>query len=225
MSSWRLCNTHRLHVTTRVFASNCFIGTGSKPARHSRQLQFSKSSFVLLNQKNYCVSNDQNFAPIYKFPYIVPATAICRLKLYQTGITIAMVPSTFVLYGAGIATMSQCQTAFAVSCFACTILYVMSSFFRRLVGIMYLNNNRDTLKIAHLTFMGKRRDVLVPVEDIVPFADIGDLSNKVYYPLKFYSTDQYYYYIVRYGGILEPDLFKFVFGGEIIKMPKFMQKN
>lgn len=76
-----------------------------------------------------------------------------------------------------------------------------------------------------LTFMGKRRDVVVSVEDVVPFADVGDRSNKVYYPLKFYSNDQYYYYIVRYGGILKQDLFKSVFGEEVVRRVKYPTKN
>jgi len=167
--------------------------------------------------------SQDDFTPIYKFPYITHAYVLCRLKIYQTCITVIMVPASIALNSAGMVTVLQCQLSIAVSAIACVILYVMGSFFRRLVGIMYVNRAQDTLKISHLTFMGNRRNKLVPIQDVVPLADIGNSTPKViYHPLRLYSSNEdYYYYILRYGGILQPNLFQLVFGeGALMKSPQ-----
>lgn len=220
--------SHRRMSPSFIRIVKCTCSYQAKtPTLHQPRIQRHFKSTIHHAQRLSSTTSHPDFIPIYKFPYIVQANIICRLKLYQTGITVLMVPAATIGYMAGLTTAVQCQNVGLICGLACIMLYIMGGFFQRLVGIMYLKNTGDTLKISHLTFMGKRRDVIALVEDVVPLADMGDHVNpkKIYHHLKFYSNKQTFYFIIRFGGILQPKLFAHVFGEEVLKLHSIPSKN
>ena len=50
---------------------------------------------------------DPDYEIIYRFPYITTVRLICRLKIYQTALTLAAVPATVLLQDIGAATKVQ----------------------------------------------------------------------------------------------------------------------
>ncbi|GAB6020271.1 hypothetical protein CHUAL_002989 [Chamberlinius hualienensis] len=163
-----------------------------------------------------CEETKQDFTQIYKYPHIIFARNICRLKLFQTGFTVSATPLIGVLYAYDVVGLKTFTYIGSCSVLALCVLFVFGNFFRRFVGAMYMNSSNDILKIAHLTFFGRRRDVLVPVKDIVPFLDRGENPNNVYYTLERYSTGDKYFYIIKFGGILKPKEFQIATGVPII---------
>jgi hypothetical protein len=92
------------------------------------------------------------------------------------------------------------------------MLYWMSYFFRRLVGILYVNESGTILRVAHLTFWGWRQDTYCPVADVMPLTETQDRPQDVFVRIQQYSGKQTFYLTLRYGLILDRKRFSQVFG-------------
>ena len=108
--------------------------------------------------------------------------------------------------------MSPCPQVGAVGVFAACMLYIMGEFFRRFVGLLYLDGAGRRLKVAHLTFWGGRRDTVLPVQDVVPFSELTDSPRDVYFKLRRYSCKETFYVSLRYGGVTSRQKLEAVFG-------------
>lgn len=155
---------------------------------------------------------DVQFTVFYRFPYIVAARFIQRLKLYQTGLVVAAVPPTVYYYNIGAVAFQPCMGVLAVSTLAMTMLYIFANFFQRVVGLVALSDDKKLVRLSHLTFFGGRNDVIVPVDDIVPFSDSFERSGDVFVKVRRYSTSDTLYMTLVYGHIENVDAFKRVFG-------------
>lgn len=92
------------------------------------------------------------------------------------------------------------------------MLYAMSYYFRRLIGMMYLNQDGTVLKVAHLTFWGRRKDVCCPVESVMMLDDVGEDRNELLICLKQYDGNQFFYFTLRFGQVVDKEGFVRVFG-------------
>ena len=155
---------------------------------------------------------DEPFTTFYHFPYIIVTRLISRLKIYQTGLTIVVLPPVYVQYALGQMEASNVAMVTGIAAFAGMMLYVISHYTRRLVGLLAINKNRDVLRISHLTFWGNRNNIYVPVEKVVPLSDMADCPNDAYLKLCFYDSKNYFYYTLRYGSVINKDIFHFVLG-------------
>lgn len=99
-----------------------------------------------------------------------------------------------------------------IACFALAMLYWMSYFFRRLVGILYVNESGTMLRVAHLTFWGRRQDTYYDVSDMVPLTESKDQAQDMFVRIQQYSGKQTFYLTLRYGRILDKERFSQVFG-------------
>jgi uncharacterized membrane protein len=123
-------------------------------------------------------SKGQNFNIFYRFPYIIIMRALSRLKIYQTATMAVFLPVMKYMEITGQMPNDMFWAFTGMTGFSCAMLFIMSHFFRRLVGLMSLNEAEDTVKVSHLTFWGKRNDLFIPVDEIVPLADLGyELSD------------------------------------------------
>ncbi|KAJ7305711.1 hypothetical protein JRQ81_010077 [Phrynocephalus forsythii] len=156
--------------------------------------------------------NPEPFRVIYRFPAITACRALSRVKLLQTGITVLILPPVWVLYQQGAVTLELPLYATGVSCFALFMLYAMSSYLRRIIGMMYLSENDALLKVSHLTFWGRRKDIYCPVETVMPLADAGEHRSKVLQRFQRYDTDRFLYFSLRFGQIVDREGFAKVFG-------------
>ncbi|KAM6940397.1 transmembrane protein 186 [Xenentodon cancila] len=154
----------------------------------------------------------QKYSVIYTLPQIKLLRAISRLKLLQTAITVVILPPVFVLYFQGNASIFLVGYATGMAVFAGGMLYTASHFFRRVVGMMYLDESQSTLKVALLTFWGKRRDLYLPVSDVMTIGDTGDSSNETILKFKRYSTPETLYFSTHYGRVVDKRGFEKVFG-------------
>lgn len=182
----------------------------------TREVYCYKSTSVLLTTRHCHSSNERredgsDFKMVYRLPSIVFARVICRLKLYQTAIVVS-------LTGASVATNADLFFPLTVCTLSLGMLALMGEFFRRLVGIVYVDAATNRVKLAHLNFWGNRKDLVVRVEDIVPLTDSGENSDgDVYVRVNFYDTATYkpLYLSVKYGKVLDEKLFSQVFTGTI----------
>lgn len=84
---------------------------------------------------------------------------------------------------------------------ALIMLYLMSNFGRRLIGVISISEDATVIRIGYLNFWGFRRNVIVPVEDIMPLLESdNDLRKQWYVRVRRYSDPAFKLYLpVRYS--------------------------
>ncbi|XP_070780333.1 transmembrane protein 186 [Enoplosus armatus] len=160
----------------------------------------------------YSDLSTQKYTVIYTLPHIKLLRAVSRLKLLQTGVTTVILPPVFILYLLGDVPFFLVSYTTGIALFAGVMLYTASHFFRRVVGMMYLDSSQTTLKVSHLTFWGRRHDIYLPVSDVMTIGDTGDSANETILKLKRYSSPQTLYFSTHFGRVVDKQGFEKVFG-------------
>jgi hypothetical protein len=128
-------------------------------------------------QSSLAKQDTQQFKMVYRFPYIVHARLICRLKLYQTAFVVT-------LTGASLVTQANIVLPLVVCSISLGMLAIMGEYFRRLIGIIYVDPVNDKVKISHLDFWGNRKDLILSVNDVIPIIDAGENPADFYVKLR-----------------------------------------
>ncbi|XP_020787170.1 transmembrane protein 186 [Boleophthalmus pectinirostris] len=173
---------------------------------------FSPSTAQFTTTAKYSKNSTQPYTMIYRLPQIKLLRAVSRLKLLQTGITVFILPPVYYFYLQGDLSLFLVAYSTGIAGFAGVMLYTASYFFRRVVGMMYLDPSRTILKVSHLTFWGKRSDLFLPVSDVMTIADTGDATSETILRLKMYSSPKTFYFSTYYGSIVDLEGFEKVFG-------------
>ncbi|XP_030637387.1 transmembrane protein 186 [Chanos chanos] len=189
--------------------SHLFSTRAVSLVRHMEPLPAQPHHQTLLR---YADLSSHKYSLIYAFPAIKGLRALSRLKLMQTGITIVLLPTVYYFYLQGQASVSLLYYSTGIAAFAAIMLYSISHYVRRVVGMMYLDSTETTLKVSHLTFWGHRRDICLPVSDVMTVADTGDSKGEVILRLKRYSTPDTMYFSTRLGRVVDKKAFEKVFG-------------
>ncbi|XP_054570689.1 transmembrane protein 186 isoform X1 [Eptesicus fuscus] len=154
----------------------------------------------------------EKFQMIYRFDAIRAFGHLSKLKVAQTALTVVALPPGFYWYSQGLVTFNNLCLMGGMAGFALAMLYWMSYFFRRLVGILYVNESGTVLRVAHLTFWGWRQDTYCPVAEVMPMAETQDRPQDIFIRIQQYSGKQTFYLTLRYGRILDRERFTQVFG-------------
>ncbi|NXA56339.1 TM186 protein, partial [Nothocercus julius] len=149
---------------------------------------------------------------VYRFPGIRYCRALSRMKLLQTAITAAALPPVCYLHAQGQVAAAALLYAGGVAAFAGAMLYGMSHYFRRIIGFIYLSESGRTVKVAHLTFWGRRRDVVCPVETVMMLGDVGDGKQELLLQFRRYDSADVLYFTLKYGQIVDRERFAQIFG-------------
>lgn len=160
----------------------------------------------------YCDLSTQKYTLIYTFRHIKLLRAVSRLKLLQTAITVVILPPVYILYFQGEVSFFLVSYTTGLALFAGVMLYAASHFFRRVVGMLYLDPSQTTLKVSHLTFWGRRRDIYLPVSDVMTIGDTGDSVKETILKLKRYSSPETMYFSTHFGCVVDSQGFDKVFG-------------
>ncbi|XP_066262680.1 transmembrane protein 186 [Euwallacea similis] len=132
-----------------------------------------------------------DFKMIYKFPYIHYFSLINRLKVYHTVISAVASVGVIVLSVTGIVSPGTVATTIGVAISGCFFFYSLGFATARFIGFIYFNENTNTVQIAYVDFWGRRRDVQVPVNDIIPQTELPEsIANKVWHPIVRYSSKE-----------------------------------
>uniref|UniRef100_A0A8C5Q1T0 Transmembrane protein 186 n=1 Tax=Leptobrachium leishanense TaxID=445787 RepID=A0A8C5Q1T0_9ANUR len=148
----------------------------------------------------------EHFSLIYKMKGIEFCRALSRIKILQTTLTVVFLPPVYYYYMQGQVTYLCIQYCSATAIFACTMLYCLSYYLQRIIGMIYLNDTGTIVKVSHLTFWGKRKDIFIPVTDVKSLEETGDHQQEVLRQFKRYSTPDVLYF-TRFGCILDKKKF------------------
>jgi len=155
------------------------------------------------HKRSGITSKFPGFEPVFISPHIKHIRAACRLKLYQTGFILILMPiSVKLLAEEQILPQQVALTAgFCVGSLA--VLGFVGEIFRKVVGILYLSEDKTKVIVSHNTFFGRRKDITLDVENIIPISDSAETVEDLVWKLQTYSGDPKYFFIcTRYGGIL-----------------------
>ncbi|CAH1787476.1 unnamed protein product [Owenia fusiformis] len=155
---------------------------------------------------------DSDYHVFYRFPHIVLLRTISRLKLYQTGFLLLACPSAYTLAYLNVLPVGSAHASACLASLAGLVLYLMSGYMRKWIGIMALNPTNNMVKVSHLTFWGRRNDVYMPIVNIIPICDLSDKPNDVFIKFKRYDSGSDLYLSLRYGKITDMDKFTTVLG-------------
>ncbi|NXS10456.1 TM186 protein, partial [Neodrepanis coruscans] len=154
----------------------------------------------------------EEFKLVYRFPGIKYCRVLSRLKLLQTATTIGMLPPICYLYLQGQVSQNIFLYTTGIAVFAGGMLYAMSYFFRRIIGFIYLSESGQTVRVAHLTFWGRRNDIYCPVDTVVTLDEVGDSKQELLLQFKRYNSTDILYFTVKYGQIVDRQKFIHIFG-------------
>ncbi|NXE03507.1 TM186 protein, partial [Lophotis ruficrista] len=154
----------------------------------------------------------EEFKLVYRFPGIKYCRVVSRLKLLQTATTAAILPPVCYLYLQDQVSQNILLYTTGIALFAGAMLYGMSYFFRRIIGLIYLNETGRTVKVSHLTFWGRRNDIYCPVETVVTLDEVGDSKGELLLQFKRYNSADILYFTIKFGQIVDRQKFTQIFG-------------
>ncbi|NWW91404.1 TM186 protein, partial [Rhynochetos jubatus] len=154
----------------------------------------------------------QEFKLVYRFPGIKYCRMLSRLKLLQTATTMVMLPPVCYLYLQDQVSQNILLYTTGIALFAGAMLYAMSYFFRRIIGLIYLNETGCTVKVAHLTFWGRRNDIYCPTETVMTLDEVGDRKGELLLQFKRCDSTDVLYFTIKYGQIVDRQKFAQIFG-------------
>lgn len=154
----------------------------------------------------------EEFKLVYRFPGIKYCRVLSRLKLLQTATTALTLPPVCYLYLQDQVSQNILLYTTGLALFAGAMLYGMSYFFRRIIGLIYLNETGRTVKVAHLTFWGRRNDIYCPIETVMTLDEIGDSKGELLHQFRRYNSKEILYFTIKFGQIIDRQKFIQIFG-------------
>ncbi|TMW53634.1 hypothetical protein DOY81_001271, partial [Sarcophaga bullata] len=152
------------------------------------------------------VNNNYNddWRIIYRLDLIRLASAFNRVKIpygFLNGIT---VPGAFALEQASHLPPSTSLLIAIVGLSSWCTLAICSFFVRNLVGIIYINDTGDKLKLAYVDYWGKRQDACIDLNDLIPESEKAKPSKFDFYQtLCLYSDNKIKYKLLQRFGSIE----------------------
>lgn len=148
----------------------------------------------------------------YRWPTMRHFVFISRLKLYQvSGMLVLLVPMT-VWHHVGTVDLSTLTFAWAAAAGTTGVFAVLSKLFTRCVGELALVTHSGDIRVSTLTFMGRRKDVVIPADSIVPYSDTANRLSSPFQRLELTNSSHTYWYSMRYGKVLNTDIMAMVTG-------------
>ncbi|NXW46226.1 TM186 protein, partial [Nyctiprogne leucopyga] len=206
---------------------SCFFGTWERLQSQNRRVNGVNNYLGRQQEPSVCLCHSapaavvqqkavdektEEFKLVYRFPGIKYCRVLSRLKLFQTATTMVVLPPICYLYLQGQVSHSILLYTTGVALFAGAMLYGMSYFFRRIIGLIYLNETGRTVRVAHLTFWGRRNDIYCPIETVMTLDEVGDNKGEPLLQFKRYDSADILYFTIKFGQIVDRQKFTQIFG-------------
>ncbi|XP_015928993.1 transmembrane protein 186 [Parasteatoda tepidariorum] len=157
-------------------------------------------------------SNEVPWTPVYRYRFIITAGILNRFKLYQTVVSAVFIPISSILYHYGAVEFSVVKVFIGCGVLAGLTLYPITWFFRKLIGIIFVSEDNRIVKVSHLSFWGKRINIVVPTENIIPLTDCEYNPKDIYVRFQRYDVKDVLFFTLKYGEVLNKEKFQHVFG-------------
>lgn len=154
---------------------------------------------------------DPDYQVIYRYPGIEGIRSLSRLKIYSFLITLVLPPVTYI---AEYHQLLEENAALAMALLSASLTVsttLVGILLKDFVGIIYYNDKKDIVKIASLSYTGRRNDDYIPRTHLTPYK-----TWKVCPILSKFKDDQgkKEYKIIANNGIKEPMTYNFIFSSQ-----------
>jgi len=121
--------------------------------------------------------NDVNWTPVYRFGGIRIYSLVSRAKFIQTAISLFLVPyQSYLYFTNGISTTSFVLSLLFASV-APIILIGFTRYFNKMIGVISYDGDRELLRFGYLGFWGGRKNLIVPLGDVLPLTNNYDVNT------------------------------------------------
>lgn len=203
----RLCKPHQIRLPL-----SCWIGNNRSYA--STPVTEPATTTVGSLKKSVDDAGFTNWRPIYNLPLIRLVAAFNRLKVYQAVATAAVTPFAFGLSQAGQVSGEALGVCAALGVSGLMTLTLSSWAFTNIIGYIYVNEQQDQLKFAYVDFWGRRKELLVDIEDVLPDWELQRSRRfLIYQPICLRNGNkQRFKLLLRFGIVTDPLIFEGLFG-------------
>lgn len=138
---------------------------------------------------------------------------ISRFKLYQAGAMLLTVPPLSYWYYIGSISTKSLITGYTAATGTVLVLCSLSYAFSKVLGELAYCKQTESVRVSHMDFLGRRRDLELHLKELVPFSD-NNTSKSAIKTLETLSNGKYLYSL-KYGRVLDPQLLLSVLDNKI----------
>lgn len=213
---------HPVPALECVYNNMCFLRNchgnliSNFPSNNSkeylRKLVIKKTKKEKLNgEENLEIPSEERdgFVTIYRFSHIHLSRALIMAKIWQTVATAFVLPIFAYSNMLGPGEWLGCLSVIG---FSLGMLVTMSLLAQKISCIMYVNKETDTLKLAHLTFFGRRHNEFIDISNVQALTDTTEKLGNSYVKIRFYDDRKPFFLFLQYGEIKNKELFVYAFG-------------
>ena len=148
----------------------------------------------------------------YRFKHIVVLRFLTRIKIYQTGITALIAAWSIHRFNREELEMPQLIFYSGICLFAVLMLVLIGNVARRVVGIAYHHRSRpDLVKLAHMSFWGRRADRVFELKEFSPLSDTNVKPDAPFLRLETADGKNYFWLSKRFA-FYDREKFTDIFG-------------
>ncbi|XP_053392744.1 transmembrane protein 186-like [Mercenaria mercenaria] len=134
---------------------------------------------------------------IYKYRHITTARTVAKVKIFQTAVVCGVVPYLYSGYLGGLVSYGALMSSIGIMVTATFMLYVLSDLIRKIICILKYNSDTGEVHISHLTFWGRRRDVILDLSNIVPISDSAENITDTYIKVNTYDKSESFLIFIK----------------------------
>jgi len=191
------------------------------PVEH-KQLKHVKTEYHGVTEAGF--KEDTLWSPVFRMPAIRSLRAVGRLKVYLTAVSSCFIIREINnLFTHGVSYDLFPPLSLATLTFG-SLIYT-GSLLNKLVVQIYASEDLRYLRFSRFTFYARRRDIIVPIDNVRPLTETNPTMRMPYYNLEFIKpkeldleNDYHEFYdlrlriLVYFGGIRDRELFEQVLG-------------
>ena len=178
--------------------------------------------------ENNSANDSDIYKEIFRFAHIPILLIICRGKIYITASLFACSPIILYSWWYDILGQQGMNTFSSLMGFSVGTLFLFGEVFRRCVCLVYISKDDTTVKLSHMSFWGKRKNIEVPLEDIVPLSETSERVGNIFWKISFYPNSDASKIVDRsnliistkFGHIKDNEAMIKIFGSEILSNDK-----
>lgn len=133
------------------------------------------------------------------------------MKIYQGAFSVLALPASIALEVSGSIPENTTSVVVALAASGLATLCIGSLFMRNVVGMLYVNEEGTTLKVAYPDFWGRRKDQEILISDIVAPSNISTFKWSPAFNITTGASTKYRL-LGSFGQILDRNTFISIFG-------------
>jgi len=219
-----LRNANRIRPLDQLnnLQATCSIATlGRKDLKEKKKIIEELSKLKIQDRTVFGKDGVTKFYPVIRSPYILPIVFWTKFKIFLTAGTTLTVAADLLL------SLNLGPVVYSALGVSCATLLISGEYVRRVIGFLYLSEDESQVRISRVSFLGRRIDFELPLEDIHPLTDTGQDHRSDIYKIHLepgcpaskslgpWGFDRCLYVAGGEKSVINPERFNAIFGSVI----------